>query len=116
MKKNGERSKIISCSGGTRREFLERWNVRKPTKERCEKWKSLSSFGEVSEREREREGAKEREERIPYMKEMKEIRRQRNEKVSQVIEFSITFEKVKKEVAKRKGWTIPGIENQKSRG
>ena len=55
MKKNGERSKIISCSGRTRREFLERWNVRKPTKERCEKWKSLSSFGEVSERERERE-------------------------------------------------------------
>ena len=50
------------------------------------------------------------------MPEMKEIRRQRNEKVSQVIEFSITFEKVKKEVAKRKGWTIPGIENQKSRG
>ena len=57
MKKNGERSKIISCSSGTRREFLERWNVRKPTKERCEKWKSLSSFGEVSERE----GGKERE-------------------------------------------------------
>ena len=60
MKKNGERSKIISCSGGTRREFLERWNVRKPTKERCEKWKSLSSFGELSERERERGGERER--------------------------------------------------------
>ena len=32
-----------------------------------------------------------------------------NEKVIQVNEFNITFEKVKKEVAKRKGWTAPGI-------
>ena len=37
-----------------------------------------------------------------------------DEKVSQVNEFNITFEKVKKEVAKRKGWTassIDGIQN-----
>ena len=33
---------------------------------------------------------------------MEEIRRQLDEKVSQVNEFKITFEKVKKEVAKRK--------------
>ena len=32
-----------------------------------------------------------------------------NEKVIQVNEFNITFENVKKEVAKRKGWTAPGI-------
>ena len=60
---------------------------------------------EVSQRQRERE----REERNPYMPWMEEIRRQLNEKVSQVNEFNITFEKVKKEVAKRKGWTAPGI-------
>ena len=42
---------------------------------------------------------------------MEEIRRQLNEKVSQVNEFNITFEKVKKEVAKKKGWTAPVIEN-----
>ena len=40
---------------------------------------------------------------------MKEIRRQLNENVNQVKKFNITFEKVKKEVAKRKGWTAPGI-------
>ena len=40
---------------------------------------------------------------------MEEIKRQLNEKVSQVNEFNITLEKVKKEVAKRKGWTAPGI-------
>ena len=40
----------------------------------------------------------------------KEIRRQLNEKVSQVNEFNITFEKVKKEIAKRKGWTASGID------
>ena len=33
---------------------------------------------------------------------MEEIRRHLNEKVNQVNEFNITFEKVKKEVAKRK--------------
>ena len=41
---------------------------------------------------------------------MEEIRRKLNEKVSQVKKFNITFEKVNKEVAKRKGWTAPGID------
>ena len=41
---------------------------------------------------------------------MKEIRRQLNDKVNQVTEFNITFEKVKKVVAKRKEWTTPGID------
>ena len=40
--------------------------------------------------------------RMPKMPWMEEIRRQLNEKVNQVNEFDITFEKVKKEVAKRK--------------
>ena len=40
---------------------------------------------------------------------MEEIRRQLNEKVSQVNKFNITFEKVKKAVAKRKRWAAPGI-------
>ena len=60
--------------------------------------------------EREREREREREERTPYMPWMEEIRRKLNEKVSQVKKFNITFEKVKKEVAKRKGWTAPGID------
>ena len=51
-----------------------------------------------------------REERTPNMPWMEEIRRQLNEKVNKVNEFNITFEKVKKEVAKRKGWTAPGID------
>ena len=42
---------------------------------------------------------------------MEEIRTQLNEKVSQVYEFNVIFEKVKKEVAKRKGWTAPGIDD-----
>ena len=41
---------------------------------------------------------------------MEEVRRQLNEKVNQVNEFDITFEKVKKEAAKRKGWTAPGLD------
>ena len=32
MKKNGEGSKIISCSSVTRRDYLERWKERKHTK------------------------------------------------------------------------------------
>ena len=48
--------------------------------------------------------------RMPNMPWMEEIRRQLNEKVNQVNEFDITFEKVKKEVAKRKVWTAPGID------
>ena len=53
-------------------------------------------------------------ERTPYMLWMEEIRGQLNEKVSRVNEFNITFEKVKKEVAKRKESTAPGIENIKN--
>ena len=41
---------------------------------------------------------------------MEEIRRQLNEKVNQDNEFNNTFEKMKKEVAKRKRWTPPGID------
>ena len=67
--------------------------------------KSIEFWGGTWKRERERE------ERTPYMLWMEEIRRQLNEKVSQVNEFNVTFEKVKKEVAKKKGWTAPGIEN-----
>ena len=61
----------------------------------------------LGERERERES----QERTPYMPWMEEIRTQLNEKVSQVYEFNVIFEKVKKEVAKRKGWTAPGIDD-----
>ena len=74
--------------------------------------KFVEFWGGIWERERERE--REREERTPYMPWMEEIRRKLNEKVSQVKKFNITFEKVKKEVAKRKGWTassIDGIQN-----
>ena len=45
---------------------------------------------------------------------MEEIRRQLNVKLNEVNEFNITFAKVKKEVAKKKGWTawcIDGIQN-----
>ena len=52
----------------------------------------------------------EREERTPNMPWMEETRRQLNEKVNQVNEFNITFEKVKKEEAKRKVWTAPDID------
>ena len=83
--------------------------MRKHTKERCRKWKSLSSFGEVSGRERERERGKN-----PIYAMDGRDKNAIDEKVSQVNEFNITFEKVKKEVAKRKGWTassIDGIQN-----
>ena len=43
---------MISCSSGTRRDYLEGWKVRRHMKERCLKWKSLPSFGEASGRER----------------------------------------------------------------
>ena len=85
--------------------------MRKHTKERCRKWKSLSSFGEVSGRERERE--RERGKNPIYAMDGRD-KNAIDEKVSQVNEFNITFEKVKKEVAKRKGWTassIDGIQN-----
>ena len=51
-----------------------------------------------------------REERTPYIPWMEEIRRKLNAKVRQDNDFNITFEKVKKEVTKRKGWTAPGID------
>ena len=59
-------------------------------------------------------GIWETEGRTSNMPWMEEIRRQLNEKVNQVNEFNITFEKVKKQVAKRKEWTarsIDGIQN-----
>ena len=56
-------------------------------------------------------GIWEREERTPNMPWMEEIRKQLNEKVNQVNEFNIAFEKVKKEVAKRKEWTATGIDS-----
>ena len=55
-------------------------------------------------------GIWEREERTANMPWMEEIRRQLNEKVNQVNEFNITFEKVKKEVAKKKRWTALGTD------
>ena len=87
--------------------------MRKHTKERCRKWKSLSSFGDVSGRERERERERERGKNPIYAMDGRD-KNAIDEKVSQVNEFNITFEKVKKEVAKRKGWTassIDGIQN-----
>ena len=54
-------------------------------------------------------GIWEREERRQNMPWIEEIRRQLHEKVNQVNEFNITFEKVK-EVPMRKRWTAPGID------
>ena len=56
----------------------------------------------------------ERKERTPYMPWMEEIGSQLHQKVNSVSNFTVTFDKLKKEVAKRKGWTargIDGIEN-----
>ena len=47
---------------------------------------------------------------MPNMSRMEDIRRQLNGKVNQVNELNITFEKVKKEVVKRKGWAAPDID------
>ena len=49
-------------------------------------------------------------EQTPYMPWMEEIGRQLHQKVNSVNHFTVTFDKVKKEVAKRKGWTAPGID------
>ena len=51
-----------------------------------------------------------RKERVPYMPWMEEIGRQLPQKVNNVNDFTVTFDNVKKEVAKRKGWTAPGID------
>ena len=41
---------------------------------------------------------------------MEEIGRQLHQKVNSVNDFTVTFDKVKKEAAKRKVWTAPGID------
>ena len=55
-------------------------------------------------------GIWERKELTPYMPWMEEIGRQLHQKVNSVNDFTVTFDKVKKEIAKRKGWTAPGID------
>ena len=54
-------------------------------------------------------GISERKERTPYMPWMEEIGRELHQKVNSVNDFTVTFDIVNKEVAKRKGWTAPGI-------
>ena len=100
MKKNGEGSKAISCFSETRRDSSERWRGADNDGEMLEMEKFVEFWGGIWEREG----------RTPSIPWMEEIRRQSNEKVNQVNVFSITFEKVKKEVAKRKRWTAPGID------
>ena len=73
--------------------------------------KFVEFWGGIWERERERE--RERGKNPIYAMDGRD-KNAIDEKVSQVNEFNITFEKVKKEVAKRKGWTassIDGIQN-----
>ena len=94
-------SKTTSCSCGTRGDSSERWRERRHMKEKMPEMEKFVAFWG---------GIWEREETMPNMPWMEEIRRQLNEKVNQVNEFNITFEKVKKEVVKRKGWTAPGID------
>ena len=53
MKENGEGSKTISSFSDTRKDSSERWKERRNMKKRCQKWKSLSSFGEVFRKEKE---------------------------------------------------------------
>ena len=55
-------------------------------------------------------GIWERKERTPYMPWMEEIGRQLHQKVNSVNDFTVTFDKLKKEVAKRKGWRALGID------
>ena len=52
----------------------------------------------------------ERKERTPYMPWMEEIGRQLHKKVNSFNDLTVIFDKVIKEVAKRKGWTAPGID------
>ena len=52
-KKTGEGSKTISCFCKTRRHSSECWKERRHMKERCLKWKTLSSFEEVFGKEKE---------------------------------------------------------------
>ena len=46
----------------------------------------------------------------PHMPWMEEVKMQLNAKVTSVNDFNISLERVRKEVAKRKGWTAPGID------
>ena len=55
-------------------------------------------------------GIWEREEITPNMPWTEVVRQQLRKKVNQVNEFNNTLEKVKKELGKRKGWTVPGID------
>ena len=92
MKKIGEGSKTISCSSETRKDSSECWKKRRHKEK-----------GEMPEMERFVDfwgGIWETEERTPNIPWMEEIRRELNEKINQVKEFNITFEKLKKEVAK----------------
>ena len=97
MKRSGGENKTMLCSNEIRADSSERWKEMWYTKEKCQKWKNLSSFGE-------------REEITPNMPWMEVVRRQLREKVNQANDFNITLEKVKKELGKRKGWTAPGID------
>ena len=55
-------------------------------------------------------GIWERKENTPHMPWMGEVKMQLNTKVTSVNDFNISLETVRKEVAKRKGWTAPGID------
>ena len=55
-------------------------------------------------------GIWEQNERTPNMPWMEEVKREWHEKVGVVSEFTITDESLKKEVARRKNWTAPGID------
>ena len=59
-------------------------------------------------------GIWERKERTPCLPWMEETGRQLHQKVNTVNEFTVTFDKVKKEVAKSKGWTAQGIDGIQS--
>ena len=55
-------------------------------------------------------GIWERDDKTPNMPWMQEVKQQLNSKVVEQSIFTITLDKIKKEVSKRKGWTAPGID------
>ena len=55
-------------------------------------------------------GIWERREDTPHMPWMEEVKMQLNAKVTSVNDFNTSLETVRKEVANRKGWTVPGID------
>ena len=55
-------------------------------------------------------GIWERNEPTPNMPWMEKVKAELNEKVNNVKEFKITEDKLKKETAKRKNWTAPGVD------